>query len=321
MAACGWVRGREPLSAVHPTLDPIPAKTRETNEAGFATRRVDELRPHPSYSRHRLAVSASQLSALAALNDQTLEEPIVITRDGLIIDGYARVEWARTQGRTTILCIEYDRTEEEALQDLLLRHRGSNRLNAFSRILLARELEPWLRKKALANQTTGGQDKGSSKLTEAERVDVTAKIAAAAEVSVGNLSKVKQLLTTAIPNLVQALRTGEVSIHAAWLLSKKPAASQRYELALPACMRNIKKDMRILASRHRAKTPPPVPDAGSLFRRLSAVESGHDGSILVFVSSARGRAVCVTKELLLELSERKDLYAHAEEPVTKTDIG
>ena len=57
-------------------------------------RRLDELHPHPSYSWHDLAVSASQLSALAALNDQTLEAPIAITRTGVIIDGYARVERA-----------------------------------------------------------------------------------------------------------------------------------------------------------------------------------------------------------------------------------
>jgi hypothetical protein len=136
----------------------------------LATYRLDELHPHPSYSRHGLAVSASQLSALAALHDQTLEEPIAITQDGLIIDGYARVERARMLGRTSMLCIEYDRTEEEALRDLLQRHLGSNRLNAFCRILLARELEPWFKKKALANQIAGGENKVSSKLTEAERV-------------------------------------------------------------------------------------------------------------------------------------------------------
>src|SRR5580698_2797307 len=89
--------------------------------ARLVPRRPDELRPHPSYSKHGLTVSASQLSALEALDDQALEEPIVITRDGSIIDGYARVELARRRGRRTILCIEYDRTKEEALRDLLQR--------------------------------------------------------------------------------------------------------------------------------------------------------------------------------------------------------
>jgi hypothetical protein len=174
----------------------------------IAIRRVDELRAHPSYLRNGLAVSAAQLSALERLGDLAFQDPVPITRDGLIIDGYARVERARILGRTTILCIEYDRTEKEALRDLLRRHLGSNRLNAFCRILLARELEPWFKEKALANQHAGGENKGSSKLTEAERVDVTAKIAEAADVSVGNISKVKQLLRSAIPELLGALHLG-----------------------------------------------------------------------------------------------------------------
>lgn len=273
----------------------------------LATCRLDELRPHPSYSRHGLTVSASQLSALAALNDQALEEPIAITQDGLIIDGYARVERARMLGRTTMRCIEYDRTEEEALRDLLQRHLGCNRLNAFCRILLARELEPWFKKKALANQIAGGENKVSSKLTEAERVDVTAKIAEAADVSVGNISKVKQLLTTAIPELVQALRRGEISIHKAWLLSKALPANQREELALPQCRRNIKRDMWNLASRHGSKSLSLVLDPANLITRLSAFESKKRGSLRVFVSNAQGKAICLTKELLLELGAQQEL--------------
>jgi ParB-like chromosome segregation protein Spo0J len=268
---------------------------------------LDELRPHPSYSKHRLTVSASQLSALTALDDQALEEPIVITRDGLIIDGYARVELARMRGRTTILCIEYDLTEEEALRELLRRHLGSKRLNAFCRILLARELEPWFKKKALANQQAGGENKGSSKLTEAEKVDVTAKIAEVADVSVGNLSKVKRLLRTAIPELLQALHRDEISIHRAWLLSKEPPAKQREELALAQCKRNIKKDMRTLALRNGSKSLPVVPDPSNLFKQLSALESSKPGSFRVFVSNTPGRNICLTKELLLELGAQGEL--------------
>jgi hypothetical protein len=125
-------------------------------------------REDPSYLRNVLAVSAAQLSTLEKLGDLAFQDPVPITRDGLIIDGYARVVRARILGRTTILCIEYDRTEEEALRDLLRRHFGSNRLNAFCRILLAGELEPWFKKKALANQTAGGENKGSSKLMGAD---------------------------------------------------------------------------------------------------------------------------------------------------------
>lgn len=62
----------------------------------------DELRPHPSYIRHNLAVHACQLSAVAELGDLAFREPLVITQDHIILDGSARWESARLQGRSTL---------------------------------------------------------------------------------------------------------------------------------------------------------------------------------------------------------------------------
>src|SRR5205085_67717 len=98
---------------------------------------------------------------------------------------------ARLQGRATLPCVEYELTESEALHWLLQRHRRAYALNDFCRILLALDLEPWFKEKARSSQQAGGQDKGSSKLTKAERLDVRSEIAAAAGVSAGNVSKVK----------------------------------------------------------------------------------------------------------------------------------
>ena len=67
-------------------------------------------------TRHHLAVPASQLSALAGIGELAFREPIVITRDRFIIDGYARVELARIQDRLRLPCSEYQLTEEEALR-------------------------------------------------------------------------------------------------------------------------------------------------------------------------------------------------------------
>ena len=106
----------------------------------LVTCRVDEVHPHPSYIRHRLAVSASKLSALAERGDLAFREPLLITQDRTIVDGYARWELARLQGRQTLPCIEYELTEAEALHWLLQKHLRSNGLNAYSRILLALEL-------------------------------------------------------------------------------------------------------------------------------------------------------------------------------------
>jgi hypothetical protein len=82
----------------------------------------------------------------------------VITRERIVIDGYARLELARLKGRLVLPCIEYELTEEAALRWLLQRHRRSNGMNDFCLILLALELESGSREKALSNQRLGGQN-------------------------------------------------------------------------------------------------------------------------------------------------------------------
>jgi hypothetical protein len=178
----------------------------------LVTRRLDELHPHPSFVRHHLTVPASKLSALAELGDLAFREPLVITRECTILDGYARWQLAQLQGRSTLPCIEYKLTEAEALHWILQSHRRSNGLNDFIRILLALELEPGFKEKARPNQRVGGQNMGSSNLTEAGTLDVRCEIAAAAGVSAGNVSKVKQLTAAAHPAIVQVLRSGEISM-------------------------------------------------------------------------------------------------------------
>ena len=117
--------------------------------------RVDELRPHPSYVRHQIAVPVPQLSSLVELGDLVFREPLLITQDRTILDGYARRELARRQGRLTLPCFEFNLSEAEALHWLLQKHRRSEGFNAFSRIIIAQELEPWLREEARSNKQAG----------------------------------------------------------------------------------------------------------------------------------------------------------------------
>jgi hypothetical protein len=100
-------------------------------------------------------------------------------------DGYARWELARLKRRLALPCVEYELTEEEAIRWLLQKHHRSNGMNDFCRILLAIEIEPCLKAKALSNQQFGGRTKGSSNLTEDATVDVREETAAAA----GSLSR------------------------------------------------------------------------------------------------------------------------------------
>jgi hypothetical protein len=274
----------------------------------FVTRRLDELHRHPSYARHHFTVPASKLSVLAERGGLAFREPLVITQDCTIVDGYARLELARLTGRQTLQCIEYELTEAEALHLLLERHRRSDGLSAFSRVLLALDLEPSLREKALSNQRAGGHDKGSSKLTEAGRVDVRLGIAKAAGVCAGNVTKVKRLLTTAHPKVLEALRGGEIRIDRAWRWSKEPSEKQVEMLRVFRSKRGIGKAIRNLISRHNPRCVAAVSDLESLLRVLSSHDSTELRSVSVSVVKASGKAVYVTEELVQAIASQKELF-------------
>lgn len=187
------------------------SKSPNTFSGQLVTCDPQDLRPHPSYARHGLGVPANRLSALRARRDLAFEEPLTITRDRIIIDGYARWELAKESKLPILHCIEYDLSETEALEWLLQRHRRSSGLNAYSRIMLALDIEPEVSEKARRNRQIGGQQKDWSNLTKAEQVHVRSEIAKAAAVSTGNVTKVKQLNQTCAPGLVTALYNDEES--------------------------------------------------------------------------------------------------------------
>jgi hypothetical protein len=280
---------------------PEPEWQRGDNPGQPVTCRLSELRQHPSYVRLRLTVPASKLSALAEQGELAFREPLVITRECIVIDGYARLELARLKGRLVLPCIEYELTEEEALRWLLQRHRRSNGMNDFCRILLALELESGSRERALSNQRLGGQNKGSSRLTEADRVDVREQVAAAATVSVGNVTKVRQLVGTAHPELLEALSSGEISIHRAWKWSTESPERQTKALKTYRGEKGVSKAIRDLISRHEPRNLPSAPDLGSLVGRLSVLKPDEYSSVSVSVIRIPGHMIFVTEELIQSL--------------------
>jgi ParB-like chromosome segregation protein Spo0J len=267
---------------------------------------VVDLRPHPSCARLGITVSASRLNALLELGEDAFLFPLIVTSTGIVIDGYARLEIARLQGRTAVECIEYDISEEEALRRLLLCHRPSAGLAPFNRIAIARGLETSLREKALQHQHAGGKDKGSSKLTEGDRLDVRSEVAAAAGVSVGNVSKVKQLMLTAAPQILQALRNGEVSIHRAWTWCKEAPDAQQEKLWLYQSQRGVKKTIHRLVSRHEPKGSRTAPGLSDLVKGLSALEASKLDPITVQRIRAPGMAVFLSDELHRVLGLREE---------------
>ena len=135
-----------------------------------------------------------------------MSEPLLTTTDGTILDGRARWQAAIDRRQPSLGCIEYDLTEEEALEFLLAKHHTSEGLNDFCRIVVALRLEPYYRARTPRRPAAGGANTLSSNLTKVGRKDVRADIARVAGASAGNVTKVKQLLKTAIPEAHFAIR-------------------------------------------------------------------------------------------------------------------
>jgi hypothetical protein len=232
---------------------------------------------------------------------------MVIARSGVIVDGYARFELAKLKKRQTLTCIEYDWTDEEALQSLLRMQRRSNSLNDFARVLLALQLEPLFKDKARANQQIGGQNKGSSKLPEAAALDVRSLLAHEADVCEGNITKVKQLMGSAHPAILEALRGGEIRIHRGWKWSKQSPEKQTEALAFYRCKQGVGKAIRTLIARHKERQALSTSDLARLTRLLSALNSGELGSVSVSVVKVTGKAVYFSAELVAALDAQKEL--------------
>ena len=256
-----------------------------------------DLRPHPSYAKHGLTVPACKLSALRDRGELAFAEFVTITRDRTIIDGYARWELAKQLRRPILHCVEYELSEAEALQWLLEKHCRSDGLNAFSRIMLALDLEPDLTEKARANKQVGGQHKGWSNLTKAEQVHVRSKIAKAAAVSTGNVTKVKQLNEACVPEFIEALYNDEISIHWAWKLRKESPEDQLDALGRFRFEKGLMTEIRQRAVRRRKRGMSRVQNVDEILSRLNELGGEELKAVRVTVLKGLEPEVFITEAL------------------------
>ena len=270
---------------------------------------LDQIRPHPSYNAHKLSVGASQLATLEDLGEMAFQYPIIVTKSRLIVDGYARWEFAKRRSRSTLSCLEYDLTNDAALHLLIQTHCRSHSLNDFRRIELALDLEPQFKEAALFNRHEGGRLKALSRLTKAERVHSRLKIARVAQVSVGNVHKVKCILQHACSALCDAARTSEISINLAEKWSRDPESKQQENLRLRRIACGIRRKARNLVAAHFAINGPSaskesvirLADFLRLVQQLSVVapeQSKTLGSIEVKLVPDPGRTLLVPEEIL-----------------------
>lgn len=309
------------------TLAPNPAGGQRC--CRLTNRSVDQVRPHESYVKHKLSVSASQLSTLIAAGDSVFQQPIFITTSGTIIDGYARWELAKQRKHQTILCLEYEISEEEALRRLIQAHMPSKGMNGFCRAELASDLEPALRESARSNQQQGGRNKRSSTLTEAQSVDTRSHLASLAKVSAGQFTKTKQVLASGPPAVQDAVKTGEISVHQAWQWRWLSAPEQLGKLGELRSRKGTNRTSSRLIQKHLARMRPTrlIPlNLKDVLNPALPDQMAILTSIFVSEIDLPGRIAYFTKEALRSLSaneapngQREPNKAHSRR--NKNDLG
>lgn len=233
-------------------------------------RLVNDLKPHPAFEKLGLRADSVRMSSLAKRGDSAFHGVVILNASLQIIEGYELIQLAKLRGRNDLTCLSLDLNEEDSLVRLLQGYQGAKGLNAFVRILLALELEPWFRDQARSNQSVGGRLKGSSNLTKAEHIDVRAQVAAAAGVSVGNISKAKSVLAGADMEIVEALKRNDVSLHRASLWSGLPPTEQRQSYRRFESERGITRLVQSLIARHRKASTSEQPSGATHLRAFLA---------------------------------------------------
>jgi hypothetical protein len=77
---------------------------------------------HPALEELGWTAVIDELNDAARLKNQSGQEPILITTNGTLLAGVGRWKLALLKGEKEIPCIEYPRSEDEALQFILEHH-------------------------------------------------------------------------------------------------------------------------------------------------------------------------------------------------------
>ncbi len=191
---------------------------------------------------------------------------------------------------------------------MLEQHRRSERMNDSCRIVMALALEPYWSVTARERQRQGGKETLSPNLTKAKPIDVRAELARAAGVGTGNVTKVKQLLATTTPEVHDALRRGDVSIHRAWLWRVLSPNRQNEELKKYRTGKNIQhaihNTIRHLLRNHEARQDN-VLSIEQFAAKLARPARGMPANATLLMAELPGPAIVVSRDLYEHLLEKK----------------
>jgi hypothetical protein len=185
------------------------------------------LRLHPAFNDLNLA--GWLISSESEGKPCNVNEPILSTKRGILLAGFADWHAAVLAGEAAIDCTDFIIDDDAALRLILSLHRQRSAWNDFTRTELALQQGPYFQAKALANLSSGGKHKGLANLPEAEHIVVRDKIGDLAGVSPRTVSNVKIILKKAHPSLIAALHNGVITTNRALALCHGERCKQQVE--------------------------------------------------------------------------------------------
>ena len=165
-------------------------------------------------------LSAEEYESLKqSIKENGLYVPIIVNQDGIILDGHHRYKACQELGikepKTLVKEFKEKLDEQIFVIDCNLRRR---QLNNFQRTELALKSKSILTEIAKKNMSLGGKskDKGSKDLETLDEKGVAEEIGKIAGVSHETVRKADKLLDSAPEDVIEKLRTGEMSISQAF---------------------------------------------------------------------------------------------------------
>lgn len=281
-------------------LSPLISVGRNGFGGHQAVRSPGALHLHPAFND--LNLSGWLINSELQGKPQDVHEPILITRGGIILGGFAEWHTAVCAGQPEIDCTEFALNDDEALQLILTLHRPRTAWNDFTRTELALEQEPCFQSKALANQIAGGKHKGLADLPKAQHIDVREKIADLAGVSSRTVGNVKRILKKAHPSVVEALHNGTITINAALDVCKFDRTLQVEELARFLMKRSNNKTYREYIDKLPAEQL--GADLSAFLAKLQQFEATKPGSVEVRSGTGKKTIIIIGRDHLNTLAEQ-----------------
>ena len=155
----------------------------------------------------------------------------ILTWNGFIIDGHNRFEIATRWDLDFETESKHFDNEEAVKEWMILNQFGRRNLSNYQRSVLALELEDVFSKKAKENISIENKNRSTdlAKLPKREAVDTRKELSKVAQVGERTLGMVKKIQEKAPEEVKAKLRTGEVSINAAYKEIKKEEKKANFE--------------------------------------------------------------------------------------------